>query len=220
MEESLNKKDAFRLFKEHCKLIGIGKPPRILKGPTFDDAYSQSLKYIGYIEECWGHASELFLSKKYSFSIFFSILTLEETGKLCPLRFELISFSKGTPDDYCEVNRRDWFYKHRSKHLMAACQGALVNSRLDHILGVDRVAKFIKDAEHGKIEEIRQACLYLSCDRDETKIPSQLFLAEDAMFFAVLSGEVMAEVLGVDPNLWEKLLRKVSSFEKKLKISK
>ena len=96
---------------------------------------------------------------------------------------------------------------------MAVCQGALVNSRLDRLLGIDYIRNFLRNAELGKIEELRQACLYTPIGR--TEFPAASAISKDeANRLCVLSGEIMADVLGNFPWEFERMMSEVSDFEK------
>ena len=196
--------------------LGPEAQVRILKGPTYSDAFNQCLQYINYVEECWLQASQLFLAEKFPFSSFFSILTLEETAKLSLLRYELPQFQDKNPKSFKPTKEKDWFFKHKDKHVLAILEGAIVNSRLDRLLGSDKIGEFIQKAKKGKVEEIRQSCLYISSDQNKTTTPNQNISSRDSKFLAILSGEIMAEVLGITPEIWERLLEKVSEFESKL----
>ena len=48
---------------------------------------------------------------------------------------------------------------HRKKHFMGVISGAVINERLDRIVGEKRISALLQDADSGKIEGFRQSCL-------------------------------------------------------------
>ena len=107
-------------------------------------------------------------------------------------------------------------YDHRKKHVLAAGAGAIINARLDRMLGMDNVIGFLGDVESGRIEQLRQRCLYVENTGGSIHIPERAISRQQAQFYAVLSGELLAEILGFEPNEFERLLERVEQFEAKL----
>jgi hypothetical protein len=89
----------------------------------------------------------------------------------------------------------------------------LINSRLDHLLGFDRMKQFVNDVEAGEIERLRQASLYADHDGTQLLLPENRISEEEALFHVILAGELLAEVLGFGPEMWEELLTEVKQFE-------
>ena len=104
--------------------------------------------------------------------------------------------------------------RHFFRLLLAAGAGALVNARCDRIVGMSSVIAFLDGAESGQIERLRQSCLYSDVQAGKLLLPPEQIQKEQATFFVVLSGEVLAEVAGFEPGEWERLIAKVEDFEK------
>lgn len=98
---------------------------------------------------------------------------------------------------------------------MVAGQGALVNSRLDHLLGFESIKQFIDDVEAGEIERLRQAALYADHDGTELLLPENRISEEAALFHLTLAGELMAEVLGFEPETWNALREEVKTSSRR-----
>ncbi len=182
--------------------------PTLLPAGTLESQLVVYSDYVSHVNDCWCQARDSFLSGRFAFSAFFSILTLEETGKLSTLWVELLNHDapRGpTP------TRKDPRYSHK-KHFMAACQGALVNARLDRLLGVQLVNEYLAKAESGLLESLRQSCLYTSIGTGG--LPRDSVDRDEAKNLCVLSGEVMADVLGNFPWEWKRMSSDVSSFER------
>lgn len=216
--ETLKKKDAERHTPNFMDILNASMAigPRLLKGPTLEDAVAEYFRYHKYAESCWRQACDCFRAGRYHFSAFFSILTLEETGKLSFLWHELLAFQPGKANGDPAGRRKDPLYHHTKKHVLAACQGALVNARLDRLVGLDRVKALLDDAASGALEEIRQGCLYCDFTPDGPSIPSEKLSRDNAFSLAVISGEVMADVLGNFPWEWERMIESVKKFEREL----
>jgi hypothetical protein len=97
--------------------------PTLLPAGSLDLQLDWYSRYIHHANDCWFQARDSFRVDRYSFSAFFSILTLEETGKLSTLWIELLNYD--APRGPLPT-RKDPRYHHSKKHFMAACQGALV----------------------------------------------------------------------------------------------
>lgn len=183
--------------------------PTLLPAGNLDTQLEWYFRYIHHANDCWFQARDCFRADRYSFSAFFSILTLEETGKLSTLWVELLNYD--APRGPLPT-RKDPRYHHSKKHFMAACQGALVNGRLDRLLGLSVVGEYLARAESGELEKLRQACLYTGIGTGE--FPSLEVTREDARNLCVFSGEVMADVLGGFPWEWERMSSDVTEFER------
>jgi len=71
----------------------------------------------------------------------------------------------------------------------------------------------LQDVESGKLERIRQSCLYIDFRDDSAFLPEEVIDQDTARFFVVLAGELWAEILGHFPWDFERMIRKVSEFE-------
>jgi hypothetical protein len=74
--------------------------------------------------------------------------------------------------------------------------GALINARLDRVLGKDVVRKILHDAESDGIEKLRQACLYIDLQDGVAVTPEEMIDEQRSRVFVILAGELVAEVLG------------------------
>jgi hypothetical protein len=90
----------------------------------------------------------------------------------------------------------------------------LVNRRLDRLVGLDRVKALLDDAESGALEATRQGCLYSDFTSEGPSIPSEKLSRNQACQLAVISGEIMADVLGNFPWEWERMFEEVKNFER------
>jgi hypothetical protein len=104
---------------------------------------------------------------------------------------------------------------HRRKHFIGVVSGALINARLDRVLGQD-VRKILHQAESDELEKIRQSCVYIDVQDGRAVIPSEAIDAEHSRVLTVLAGELMAEVLGHLPWEFERMLGNVIAFERSI----
>lgn len=127
-QETLKKKDAGRHTPNLMEIINASMAlgPRLLTGKSLEDAVTEYFRYHEHAELCWRQACDCFRMGRYHFAAFFSILTLEETGKLSLLWYELIAFQPGQTNGNKAGRRKDPLYHHTKKHVLAAGQGALV----------------------------------------------------------------------------------------------
>jgi hypothetical protein len=93
--------------------------------------------------------------------------------------------------------------------------GALVNSRLDRVLGEGEIIRFIDAVEKGEIAKLREGTLYSDRTADGLLLPSQVTTPEQARFYVALAGELLAEIFGLDSPYHEFLLEEVEEFERR-----
>jgi hypothetical protein len=96
---------------------------------------------------------------------------------------------------------------------MAVAAGAVVNARLDRILGLKAVRKLLQDVESGKLEHLRQSCLYIDVVDGRVVKPEDVVDVSTARFFVILAGELWAETLGHFPWEFQRMIEKVTGFE-------
>jgi len=61
------------------------------------------------------------------------------------------------------------------------------------------VVEFIEDCESGKLEKIRQMCLYADVNRGGTiLIPAEIITKEQAAFYITLAGELLSQIEGAE----------------------
>jgi len=65
---------------------------------------------------------------------------------------------------------------------MGVMAGAIVNARLDRVIGDKRIKKLLEDVESGKVEKLRQACLYIDMDDGKVVLPEDRMNEETAGF--------------------------------------
>jgi AbiV family abortive infection protein len=168
----------------------------------------------------WLGATRLYEAGAHPLAAAISITALEETGKLAVERFRLVGVKTidmaGLPPPESLGGRASAasFFRHTDKHVLAAMSGALINNRLDRVLGVDYINWFLEAAELGALEQLRQNCLYAEMAAGNLQEPSDHMPAGDGARLVALAGEVLAEVAGVEPGVWERLLTEVQAFEK------
>lgn len=209
-----NLRDRFtRYYGELAKFLSSGFI--VVAGATQEEMIRQLYRIIEHGAGLRNDAMLLFDKERYPTACFLSIVCIEECAKINFGWFQILS---STSDQQSSVapHRRNVLNRHDKKHFIAACSGALVNSRMDRILGVDKVASFISDCETGNLEKLRQSCLYADINQAAHKVllPMEQIGKEDALFYVCLAGEILAEAGGVEPSTHERLLEEVHEFEK------
>lgn len=206
-------------FKQLSELASVEGP--LGRSASDEEDLAVFSKLVTHAENLWGTACLLFKAGSYAPSLFFAIVTLEESGKLAVAKVQLFSRHQARlRREFQELKvltrRNNPLYSHQRKHLMAACAGAVVNSRLDKLLGIDKVNKFLLDVEAGKVEGLRQRCLYAELQGQTMHLPYESITENEARFYLALAGEVLAEVSTfAGPDLLE-FLAKVERVEKDL----
>jgi AbiV family abortive infection protein len=218
IDASVRAKDGHRLFAklESARRETLDDIPPLLTGSTFEECLGQYKSIVGYVEDLWRDGCDMYRRGHYPLSTFLSILVIEEIGKLDRLWWDLLSYDQ--PKIRSGV-RRGVMLSHRKKHFVGVISGAVVNSRLDRILGIKAVKRLLQDADSGKIERLRQECLYFDVEDGRVVIPAQRIGADTARFFIVLAGELMAESLGHFPWEFERMLQDVIDFEVEIGFS-
>ncbi len=195
---------------------------KVVPGPTYEEMVRQVFQIVKHAEGLWNDAALLFKEGRYATTCFLSVVCIEECTKVDFARFQAYCCFVNSRKPYIHntppqpKSRRCLLTSHTMKQFLAACSGALVNSRMDRILGIDRVASFISDCEKGNLEKFRQSCLYTDINQGEQRmlLPVEQISREQALFYVCLAGEILAEVGGIEPSTHERLLDKVDKFEK------
>ncbi len=223
-QEKLVAKDQLGRFSRYLEvqteLLATGKS--LVSASHIEAAHARYARVVRHAEGLWNDACALYLRERFATALAISITCLEEVGKISVARLELAAQAaapqvlQSLPKISTPSRRRNPFYSHSQKLLLAAGAGALVNSRLDRILGTVAVIAFLDDVESGKIEPLRQSCLYSDADAGQLQVPTERIQRDQARFYAVLSGEVLAEVAGFEPAEWERLIARVQAFEKQI----
>jgi hypothetical protein len=97
--------------------------------------------------------------------------------------------------------------------------GAVINARLDRILGAKQIKQVLEDAESGQLERLRQSCLYVDVIDGKTLLPEDIITEAQVRFLTVLAGEMWVEILGHFPWEFEEMLAKVIAYEIKIGFS-
>lgn len=213
IDKVLSFKDGHRRFDLllHKRAEAFGNGPSLLTGATFEECLSQYLKLLTHVENLWADSCQLFRLEKYPLAAFTSILVIEEIGKLAHLAQDLVAYDvRSTLTG--PVADRD----HRRKHIIGVMSGALINARLDRVLGRNVVKKLLHEAESDEFEKTRQSCLYIDQVGMEIVTPGERISAERARTLVVLCGELMVEVLGHFTWEFERMLENVIAFEREI----
>lgn len=222
IHEKLVAKDQARRFDRYVEvqndLLATGKS--LVADDSFAAAYERFKQIVAHAEGLWDDACRLFVHDRYATALALSVTCLEEVGKIGVARFQLALDEQvrcgGSPVTQSPIVRRKRhpFYSHTQKLLLAAGAGAMVNSRLDRILGLTNVVAFLDQVENGEIELLRQSCLYTDAKGGHLHLPAERIGRQPAEFHLVLAGEILAEVAGFEPSEFQRLLAKVQQFEK------
>lgn len=220
VDRNLAEKDVARRFIEFTDLLnGIlqGEKP-VVAGDTVEERAAQYEQLAEHARGLWRDAVVMFERGRFGTATFLAIACMEEVGKGGVARFQ-VAVGRLPPSEAdtdargTRKRRKSTLYSHPQKHVLVAAQGALINSRLDHLLGFERVKQFVDDVEAGRIERLRQAALYADHAGTKLLVPEDRISEEMALFHLILAGELMAEVLGFEPETWNALLDEVNQFE-------
>jgi len=218
IEETLVKKNQVERFKRFSEELSsfLTSGFQVVTGPTQEEMRQQLFEIIKLAEGLWTEAKMLFENDRYATACFLSIICIEECAKINFGGFQIMLFFTNTATPLKHLRRKYLLNSHPKKHLMAACSAALVNSRMDRIFGLERIDSFISDCEEGRLEKIRQSCLYAYTDKDrhEVLLPIAQICREQALFYTCLAGELLVEVAGIDYSISEGLKNRVEEFEK------
>lgn len=223
MEKLIAKNQSVRFEKYvevQNELLATGKS--LVVAESYEAAYERFKRIVAHAEGLWEDACHLFTRGRYPTALAMSITCVEEIGKIGVARFQLAldenARQKGrSPKLPLRVKHRARpFYSHTQKLLLAAGAGALVNARLDRILGLAPGIDFLDRVERNEIEIQRQSCLYADANEEHLLLPAEQIGREAAEFYVVLAGELLAEVGGFEPEEFEILLEKAQAFERSI----
>lgn len=219
-EEKLAAKDQMRRFDISLFILDqlLQEGPHLIDG-TADVRLEEWDLCVASVLDLWKAAECLWINGHFAAATALAISTLEETGKLAVERFRLLGADKIEMSDETRSRlaqtwkkRRTPFFDHLSKSVMAAMSGALVNARLDRVVGMEFVITFLDNTEGGHLEKLRQGCLYLERKDGHLSRPQNVINKEEAAKYVSLAGEVLAEILPL-PKEWEAMLELVKTFE-------
>jgi AbiV family abortive infection protein len=216
IEKEFARKDGERRFARLSteRVQALEEQPSLLTGANFEECLTQYQVLLAHVEKLWADACQLYLLGNYPLATFVSILVIEEVGKLSRLSWDLMLYDRPrVPTVGSPVERN-----HRKKHFTGVVSGALINARLDRVLGKDVILRIVHQAESDELERLRQGCLYIDMVDGLAVMPGERIDADRARVLTVLAGEVMAEVLGYFPWEFERMLDNVTAFERQIGI--
>lgn len=198
--QNLKKKQNERM-KKHSIVMGkfLKDGFAVLSG-TPEEMINQLETYIKHAEDIWENAVVMFRNSSFSISCFLSIVCIEECSKISFGEFQFYHrVIHGKLSVESKPRGKNPLSRHIKKQFIAACSGALINTRMDDILGVDEVTEFIDNCESGKLEKIRQMCLYADINREGTiLIPEAIITKEQAAFYTALAGQLLSQIEGAE----------------------
>jgi len=216
--ETILRKNAVERFKRYSGELStfMSSGFKVVTGSTQEEMLRQLLQIIKHADGLWNDTTLLFRRKRYATACFLSIVCIEECAKINFGEFQFYFSSVYSKTSSANLRRRSLLSSHVRKHFLAACAGALVNSRMDSILGPKQVASFISDCETGKLEKLRQSCLYADINQGGRTVflPMEQISREQALFYTCLAGELLMQVAGIDYSILEGLRDRVDKFEK------
>jgi len=205
IEELVNrtivKKKPVERMKKHAIAMGdfLKDGFTVLTGSP-EEMIKQLEAYIKHAENLWGNALMMFQKSSYAMACFLSIVCIEECSKISFGEFQFYhTVIHGKSSVEIKPRRKNPLSQHNKKHFVAACSGALVNARMDNIVGVDKVTEFIEDCESGKLERIRQMCLYADVSKEGAiVIPEAVVTKEQAAFYITVAGLLLSQIEGAE----------------------
>lgn len=217
----LKRKDAPRRFMVSMFIMN----QLLTEGRTLVGNGSQEDRLLNWnlcvdsIFDLWEASTILWREGKFATASALAITTIEESGKLAAERMRMVGADKidTSEEDILKLSsewnlRKKPFLDHHTKTMLAAMSGALINNRLDRIVGIDFVLEFLANAENGKVEAFRQSCLYLDRKNEELLRPQEFVSADSSSRYIALAGEIFTELL-FDPGQWGRYLSKIEDFE-------
>lgn len=175
--------------------------------------YAAFRRLVNHVQRLWEDAAQLFASGSYSSALFLGIVAIEELGKVAVAKVQAVLGVPGLSAIPGVGGGRAPLRSHARKHLLAASAGAVINSRLDRLIGVERVLGFLERTENGTLERQRQDCLYYDIRDGQQYLPSEVIAKEEAELVLVIAGELLAEVGSITAEELGGLLAKVTAFE-------
>lgn len=207
--------DRFRRFI-NTAMEALDDGPPLIAGETFKECLGQYHALRGYVEELWEKARYEYHCANFPLATFFSILAIEEIGKLWRLNIDLMTWDNPRVTGNPELGSHG--RNHRKKQFVGVTSGALINARLDRLLGTENVKAILHDVENGKIEVLRQECLYIDIIDGRARLPREVISEATAKTYVILAGELWMEVLGHFSWEYNEMFKKVEIAERKLGV--
>lgn len=200
MSSLVNKKVPERFIQQFTDLKQFFDNGYVVLNGTPNTFLYQLEKYIRHAERLWGNAAALFQLGSFSTSCFLSIVCIEECSKISLGKFQYFASVLNKETKVAQKARgKNPLNQHTKKHFIAACSGALVNNRMDRLLGIEKVSGFIDDCASGKLEILRQKCLYVDMNKEGTiSVPHEIISDKEALFFVCLAGELLSSIEGAE----------------------
>lgn len=178
-------------FLEKGFVVLTGNPEVMLK---------QLGKYIRHAENVWNDAVSMYQKQRFSMACFLSIVCIEECSKISFGEFQYYHrILHEEPKGEKKPRGKNPLSQHSKKHFIAACSGALVNTRMDNLLGIDKVAEFIENCESGQLEKLRQMSLYADINKEgAVLVPEERITKEQSLFYVCLAGELLSQIEGAE----------------------
>lgn len=147
----------------------------------------------------------LYRNGRYARAGFLAVIAVEEVGKCAVARLQ---FAAGVHEDASpfSVGKRGALMDHRRKYQIAACAGAVINSRMDNLLGLANVNRFIEDCEQGTLVRERESFLYYGFD-GKARVPDRECSIDRVAFLIRVAAELVAEGATQEYGEWQDLLR-------------
>lgn len=222
IQKALCEKDSFKRLSRFTEILNdaLFSPEPIFKTDSLSDDCKEFWYLMRHAEFLWDDAVHLLRRDSYPSAIFFSIVTLEELGKLSVARFQIAmnEAKRSSPACAAVQPRKTPLYSHHKKHQLAAFSGFAVNSRADRILGLENIEALLDLAETGKLENIRQNCIYSKPEQGMVTLLRTSKNRGDAVFFCMVAGELLAEIGGFSPEEFERLIGRVQKFEEEFPL--
>jgi len=172
------------------------------------------------VEFLWDDAVLLLRNNSRASSVFFSIMVIEGVGMLAVARFQIFQnrATLNTTKSSIQRKKKGPLFDHKHKHRLGVYSGFAINSRAVRILGLDNIKTLLGLAENGKLATIRENSLYHETIDGRLSLPLTKRTHEDAVFFCTAAGELLAEIGGIVPVEFERLIARVEDFENKFPL--
>jgi hypothetical protein len=122
------KKQQKRMIPFFKTVAELGNTYQLLPAKPHNRRVNAYLQLVNHVEQLWEDSTRLFLACRYSSSVFFSIVTIEELGKLAIAKVQAVVGIPKTCSAKGTGGGKSPLRSHVRKHMMAACAGAVINS--------------------------------------------------------------------------------------------
>lgn len=192
-----------QLLPEIQELIRAGQPQ------TPHDVFRRLLHNA---ETIWSDACTLLEKGSFATATALAISCMEEIGKLAIAKAVICipGLDGGYKENAARLRGRG---RHERKMMVVAGAAALVNARLDSLLGIETVELFLAAAANGQVEQERRRALYSDCLNGDLHIPCDAVKEVESTRYVVLAGECLLDVGGVDADEFTRIREMVEAFE-------